>query len=425
MSSLALELFVGPAVVVDDEVNEPGTVACTIVEELKKAHFPVIRRRDIPPDDQIAHWQAMSLIVLDWDLLGTITISSNDEDSDDIDDGSATLLGVALPNRLKEDPRTDSLRFVRKLMNDLYCPIFIVSNLDVKKIWEELESGLDEDNIHDLKARVLVRSKTQAVDSLLEGLSKWIANHPAIYALKTWERGYERAKATLFNDFQQSAVEWPGILWKTSREDGTNPNHDLTETIYRNLLHRMDPHLFSAEIISSHTRSGSLDSVRRVLHQQAVLPVERLHDDVIMPGDFFIGEDEDHEPPQRIYICLTPACDLVARGESSDEIRMYMVTAALVRDDELSTPRAIKHKLGLNDSTTSFPLHHLVPEDAMYVVRFKNWFITTWGEAKNYRLGRLLDPYVTLLQQRNALFSQRQGLPRLPDSFYRPPPAAT
>ena len=416
MSSLAFELFLGPAVVVDDEVNQPGTTAHAVVEELDEAHFPVLRRREIPPDAEIAHWQAMSLIVLDWDLLGTISIDSADDDSDE----GSTVLGVTLPDSMRGGPTTDSLRFVRKLMAELYCPVFVISNHDVDKIWNQLKDGLDENDAQELTARVLVRSKTKSQGSLLEELNEWVARHPAIYALKTWERGYERAKAALFSDFQKSAVEWPGILWRTSGKDGVNPNHDLTETISRNLLHRMDPHLFCADVILSTEDPESLESVRQVLYQQAVLPVERLHPDVTMPGDFFFVEDDQQCPPRTIAICLTPACDLVARGGEADKIQMFMVKASLVRDDKLTTKRAIKDMLKSSDSTTSVLLHHLVPEDAMYVVRFKHWFVTTWGEVKGRRGGRLMEPYVTLLQQRNALFSQRQGLPRLPDKFYEP-----
>ena len=406
MNSLALELFVGPAVVVDDEVD---TGARALVDQLKEARFPVLQRKTIPPDEELAHWQAMSLIVLDWDLLGG-------------------PLGVAVPDSVRRHPRTDSLRFVRKLMDKLYCPIFIISNVPVRDIWRQLEKGLDAHEFRQLKARVLVRSKIQVEGGLLGELTQWIGKHPVIYALKTWERGYERAKTALFKDFQLSAVEWPGILWRTSYMDGVNPNHDLTETISRNLLHRMDPNLFSEDLIlskadgespSSTDNRESLESVRRVLHQHAVLPVERLHSDVTMPGDFF-WENEEQHPPPAIDICLTPACDLVARGQKVDDVQMFMVRAALVGDDELKNRKAIKHTLRSSDMTTSVLLHHLVMEDAMYRVKFKDWFVTTWGEVKDKRRGRLLDPYVTLLQQRNALFSQRQGLPRLPKNFYRP-----
>lgn len=416
MSSLAQDLLLGPAVVVDDEVNQANTVASSIVEELHEAHFPVLRRRVIPHDAEIAHWQTMSLIILDWDLLGTAGSISDSGASDE----STALLGMTLPDSVRRGPQTDSLRFVQKLMEELYCPVFIISNHDIDTIWTNLKDGLDEDETEYLMARVLIRSKVEAQGSLLEELSAWIAKHPAIYALKTWERGYDRAKAALFDDFQRSAVEWPGILWRTSSEDGVNPNHDLTETISRNLLHRIGPHLFKSDLILSSRQPESLDSVRKVLYQQAVVPASRLHADVIMPGDFFVEDDAQQSPPETINICLTPACDLVPRDGGADDIRMFMVQASLVGDEDLTSRKAIKDKLRSSDSTNSVLLHHLVPEDAMYIVRFKDWSVTTWGQVRNLRRGRLLDPYITLLQQRNALFSQRQGLPRLPDNFYEP-----
>ncbi len=416
MSSLALDLFVGPAVVVDDEVDQSETSAYAVAKELDDANFPVLRRREIPADQEIVHWQAMSLIVLDWDLLGTLSMDGSDKDTDD----GSTILGVTLPDRMREGPTTDSLRFVRKLMAELYCPIFIISNHDVDGIWNQLENGLNQEESRQLRARVLVRSKTQAQGSLLEELSEWIAQHPAIYALKTWERGYETAKISLFADFQNSSVAWPGILWRTSGKDGVDPNHDLTETISRNLLHRMDRHLFCEELVLSATDQESLGSLRRVLFQQAVLPAERLDPETTMPGDFFFEIDEQDYPPSEIEICLTPACDLVARGQDSDSVRLFIVRASLVPDKKLKSKRAIKSLLGKSESTTSVQLHHLVPEDAMYIVRFKDWNIKTWGEVKGRRRGRLMEPYVTLLQQRNSLFSQRQGLPRLPDGFYMP-----
>ena len=251
---------------------------------------------------------------------------------------------------------------------------------------------------------------------------------PQSTALKTWERNYERAKAALFKDFQLSAVQWPGILWHTSTMDGVNPSYDLTETISRNLLYRMNPYQFDKDIILSTGGTESLlstedtellASVRRVLHQHAVLPVDSLYTDVTMPGDFFWENGQQH-PPATIDICLTPACDLVARGkDGADGIRMFMVRASLVQDNEFKSKAKIRRMIRAGDTTTSVLLHHLVPEDAMYSVRFKDWCVTTWGEVKNKRRGRLLEPYVTMLQQRNALFSQRQGVPCLPKNFYK------
>ena len=124
----------------------------------------------------------MSLIVLDWDLLGT---TSTDEERDDSDEGGASPhLGMTWPDAVRRDPKADSRRFVHKLMDELYCPIFIISNVSVPTIWEQLEKGLDSDETQQLKARVLVRSKKRAKGALLAELNQWIGQHPAIYGLE-------------------------------------------------------------------------------------------------------------------------------------------------------------------------------------------------------------------------------------------------
>ena len=418
MSSLALDLFVGPAVVVDDQISRQNTGVQAVVRELEEANFPVIKLQELPSDDEIHHWQAMSLIVLDWDLYDAAQLAPGDTDGTISTEELLPSFGVAMPEAISDDPRRNSLRFVNKLLDELYCPIIVISNHDVQLIWRQLEENREENEIRQLRARVMVRSKTQSDDTLLAGLTSWISRHPAVYALKLWERGYETAKNSLFRDFQISDVEWPGILWRTAYADGVNPNHNLADTISRNLLHRMGPNVFSSDIITSVNLAESMDSVRRVLHQHAVVPAERLHSDVIMPGDFFAVTDSHIGVPDKVDICLTPACDLVPRENGDEDIRMLMVRAFRVPDSDLKKPKALRDRRRAEEQTTAAVLHHLVPESAMYIVRFKAWSITTWNIVKERRLGRLLEPYVSLLQQRNALFSQRQGLPRLPDNFY-------
>ena len=422
MNAPGHDLFQGPAVIIDDQINQPKTRAYAIATELEQAHIPVLRRTTIPTAAELRHWQSMSMIVLDWDLLPRI--STDDPAIDSV--GSSMPLGISVPSAAKGNPAIDAMGFVRRLMSELYCPVFIVSNLDPTSIKSELFAGLTETDRAQLNARVLVRSKKAEDVSLLEAVGDWVRAHPAIYALKVWERGYEMAKSALFRDLQASSVEWPGILWRTSDKDSVNPNHALTETITRSLQHRLNPSLFEENLILSEASAedkAPLDSVRRVLHQQAVVPSTRLHDNVIMPGDFFYQakvEDADTagpNVPDSIEICITPACDLVARKGDSEDIRMLIVVASRVPPSEYSN-RQKRDVLLPDDSATSVLLHHIVPDDAMYRVQFRDWYIRYWHEVKDNRRGRLLEPYVTLLQQRFAQYGQRQGVPRLPSRFY-------
>ena len=48
--------------------------------------------------------------------------------------------------------------------------------------------------------------------------------------------------------------------------------------------------------------------------------------------------------------------------------------------------------------------------------KFKKLRVEKFGKLKKQRIGRLLHPYLTRIQQRYALFLQRQGLPRIPEA---------
>lgn len=416
------DLFQGPAVIIDDEIGDAATKAYAIATELEAADFPVLRRNAIPSDSELRHWHSMSMIVLDWDLKPRTAITDSSEGSE----RSSIPFGVQSPASAKRDPAIDAAGFVRKLMSQLYCPIFIVSNLGESNIRRELGKELKGLDRLQLDARVMIRSKKIEESALLDALVKWVQTHPAIYALKIWERGYEDAKGELFRDLQASSVEWPGILWRTSDRDGVDPAYALTETITRSLQHRLNPTRFDKDRIVSEASSAEnapLDSVRRVLHQQAVVPATRLHNNVMMPGDFFYDYEEggvdaaERGVPASIDICITPACDLIARDGDTDNIRMLIVRAELVPSSEYNN-REKRDKLLPDDSGTSLLLHHIVPDNAMYRVMFRNWDIRHWRDVKRIRRGRLLEPYVTLLQQRFAQYGQRQGVPRLPSRFY-------
>jgi hypothetical protein len=404
MRELALKLLVGPAVIVDDEIFAEGAAIQDLVRELKEASFPVIERHEIPSSEEINHWQGMSVIILDWDLLGL----------------GESGIGVAVPSNVRRNPAVDPLRFVNTLMTHLYCPIYVISNLDTDSIWDQIETDRSHQMCRQLRARIMVRQKNLLVGNLLSELGSWISEHAAIYVLKTWEREYESAKRALFGDFQGSDVEWPRILWQTCEDDNVNADHFLTDTITRNLTHMMDLTSFSAELLAPKENIDSMDSVRRVLHQHAVVPVQRLHDNVIMPGDFFFQPSKDRTLPESIEICLTPACDLVDRDGNEDELSLLLVRAIRVPDSRFKSKAKIEKLMDTEYSTQTALLHHLVPEDAMYEVSFGDWRMASWGEMKMTRQGRLLEPYVTLLLQRNALYFQRQGLPRLPRDFYLP-----
>ena len=135
-----------------------------------------------------------------------------------------------------------------------------------------------------------------------------------------------------------------------------------------------------------------------------------------MPGDFFFLRP-DKGLPSEILINVTPACDLVPReGINIEEIEMTLVRADILPDKEYETKR--QHKDVLRDYLSSHVLFVLTDSAWPYKVQFKQWTRRTWGALREKRQGRLLEPHITLLQQKFALYFHRQGLPRLPEDYF-------
>ena len=51
---------------------------------------------------------------------------------------------------------------------------------------------------------------------------------------------------------------------------------------------------------------------------------------------------------------------------------------------------------------------------------FRKFQVKQFSDVKDQRIGRLLHPYLTRIQQRYALYLQRQGLPRIPEEAVAP-----
>jgi len=401
---MASDYFTGPAVVVDDKIDNPESDMARVLDQIEERSMPIVRMKALPSDDEIDNWRGFALIVLDWELQPV----------------AEEILGMASPSGLVDDNAARLSEFVDKLLERLYCPIFVISNQSLDAIKEELASRLT--TVRDqVDARVKVMSKTEVEDHLFDELSKWIESHPAVYAMERWERSYQDARTAMFRNFELTSGDWPRILWATSKDDAVNASFELTEIITRNILNRFNPLEFEDAVLTMTEEEAGvgddvLSTLRKVVHRAAVVPKEALHDDVIMPGDFFrTGAPE--APEAKIAVNVTPACDLVARqGKSPDDIRMVLLPGDLVSDNTLADAEKMKDL----ESRRESELVWVMRDDARpYRIWFRTWDTGTWGDLKGARMGRLLDPWLTQLLQRFTLHFQRQGTPHLSDDFYK------
>ena len=392
-------LFKGVAVVIDDEVHSADPKITNILKQVNDKNIPLMKYDSIPSEGVISHFQELSFVFLDWRLIKQ-NITDNDFAS-----------GVSVPAALQDHEVDENIDFIKKLKEVCFCPVFIFTNEGVDTVIDVLEEKGLYDRNKPNHIFIKQKSEIQGKTKLFREVEKWIKNNPSVYVLKEWEREYQKSKNKLFSEFEQLSPVWPKIMWKNFTDDGGNSSLDLGELISRNLHTRMAPFEFSDEILSKRGKKIERSEIRRVLEGAMYLANSNLHDDNINPGDVF-------KLSGKYYINIRAACDCVpdrsANGSTLDDVQLYLLKGSKLTDPKAKKIFRTKYGqfLEIDSQSILFPLHDGKSID----FRFKDLVIRSWKDIKDKRIGRILPPYINRIQQRYALYLQRQGLPRIPDS---------
>lgn len=383
-------LFNGVALVIDDCIDsENETDGITeILDQLRKKYIPFITETELPHKEKRKHYIGISFVILDWNLQSTIREE-----------------GATIPDNAKEKMYEENISFIKEMKSQCYCPIFIFTNDepdDVANILSNAKIPFDE------KSNVFIKRKNELIGEeypVIREIVEWIKSNPSMYVLKKWDIEYQKAKSRLFEGFQNYSPNWPSILWDTFHEDGENESLGIRELLSNNLYSRMKPFSFEERMIKG--RSSDENDVQKNKDElQNILEAERfiteLEEDDIGTGDVFL---EDPESENSLwYLNIRPQCDIV-RGENPD---LYCIRGKCVNINNLKVSQgqflekictAIVPYL-YNGKTIEF--------------QFRELEIIKWEDIKDRRIGRLLSPFITRIQQRYALYLQRQGLPRIP-----------
>jgi hypothetical protein len=397
------DLIVGPAVVVDDKVHQAEGVLQQILAQLSAAGLPVVQLAQLPTIDSLVHWRQLALIVLDWELSYSAA-----EDAD-------LPTGIAVPAILQGEAQEEVHDFIRALMVQTTAPVFILSNASVDEIREALDQNLG-DIKEALDRRLQVYSKSEVQIDLMDKLYHWISSKPSLVALKAWNREYVRAETAMFQDFDEASGDWVAAVHAAASADGIAPEIELREILSRNIVNRVGKVEFFPAFAQLEGSAPDGPGLRRVLNRGAVIPGHSLEDQGLGTGDLFVSETAS-SPYGEIRVVVTPDCELVR----AEELRITFLTAVRSVKSGLSKNR-IKQVLKGSDGHIWSCL--LTPDGDEYDIKLSGWDMVRitpteqglWSEHK--RIGRLMEPYLSHLQQNFALNVTRKGLPRLPDDFF-------
>lgn len=411
MTVTALDVVRGAAVVIDDRIGQETDID-DLLKQLDDEAVPTVRLKKLPPTDALVHWKQFALIVMDWALT-------------DVDEESEIEIprGVPVPSTLSRDVIARNIAFIAALLEQTALPIFIATNEAVDDVKTSLREAF-EGTAPIYAERVHVFSKNQLKPNVFETIGSWIASRPALQVLNAWRRAYVAAEIDVFHQFSRAQHDWVASIQRASRADEADIQVVLRDLIAANVLNRVGP---LEVVLGEVALDGALDdgaSLRRVLHHSAVVPDSSLAPSEVSTGDLFVPQGAS-EPFKEVRILLTPECDLTSRD---DKWRFTTLTATRNPRESRQPKRRAAEAWKWGSRELVLTVNLLTEDCAEYDVPVNEWSSETVTPNKtdgNFviwpgytRIGRLLPPYSTFLQQSFASVAIRKGMPRLPADLY-------
>ena len=375
------DLFSGIGVVIDEKINEeagtPNSIQ-KIISSLKENHVPLLEYRELP-DEMIKQFHSISFLILDWNLSGTEYISK------------ATI--------------DDNIDFLKKLHKVCYVPVFIFSDENI----HDIEVALETNNINLAKEPIFIKKKddVDTADKLFAEITNWLKQTPPAYLLKEWEKANREAKTEMLWSLTEAHPAWPKILMNSIKKDGGDQEIELVEMLQNNLNYRITCPSLDINLVKQQNIEGiTKEELRKILECERFVPIESL------PNHPFAGDI--YTIDEKYYLNIRPDCDIIRNAEKENK-DMYLISGEVV--DETKINAEDKNSITF-DSGEFFEKKHCCyiafVKGQILQFSLKELYIKSWNEIKYKRIGRLLPPYITRVQQKYSHYIQRQGLPSIP-----------
>jgi hypothetical protein len=395
MTAALPNLFKGIALVIDNGIGNEAQID-RILENINEGGGHYITLAGVPDDTcDLEHFAKVAFFIMDWNLIGET--------------------GVALPEGLEREMVARNIAFLRRLGKSRHAPVFIFTNNAPADVIAELKDDPElcqsvEDN------HILVRSKAEVVDRLYEVLEgEYVAELPSVLTLKMWERAYHKAANQLFIDLHNRTPYWPVIMWETFSSDDVPADFEMARLINRLVEARMEPlgldlqpFVEKVEQMADGNRAKYLKTMYSVLEGERFLRGDRLTDGIYAPGDVFCFTVNGD---QKVYkMNIRAECDCL----HGNDTELYLLKMQEKKDAESQIDRHNGKFMAEKDNEA---VVHAMFAGTTYAVQFRDLKIkkVTAIQAENgVRVGRLLPPFLTRVQQRYAGYFQRPGLPKVP-----------
>ncbi len=457
------ELFKGIAVIIDDEIDDPSSGISKIKTLIQNKNIPVVTYKEIPDKEIIPALANSPFIIVDWDYTyGALGI--------DTENGER----ISMPSDYKEYQEKIVIDFLTDVINNFFVPVFLFTSQDIDSIKISLDAaGLWQKDEN--RNRIFIKDKKELLKEtdLFNTIETWLRSMPPAYVLKIWELQAKKAKNNMFLDMYNHSPYWVEILWRMMKNDVVDYQHEFGEFITRSLCNRMEKCEFEEDIISreSETNFVTMQSYEYMNDEEETLPPDELHR--VLEGERYFTYKQDLLPKQfytgdlfkegnNYYLNIRAQCDLARENGGDYDPILYLIKGKKLRDKDIrldslelksdcslsfgsgTTVSLVKiaeicqNETQLNEINKKIYNHEnkILLRHGTFIERADKVIVSCIAgekaiqfsfeltvkkssELEAKRIGRILPPYITRIQQRCAQYAIREGVMPIPEELFR------
>lgn len=288
----------GVGIIIDDQASIAETTENRLVQSIMSAGIPMVTYDDIPDVSVIDSLGNISFIILDWDFT-KLPIGDSE---------------IHLGDELGRELKRTIISFLKVLLEKVFVPVFVITGQNFGDVKAELE---EDKIICDQKpSRIMLKTKSevQDYDSLKNSVIQWLKETPSAYALKIWENKAVLAKNQMFLDLYNSSPYWVNVVLKTLKEDSKDNkkvmNHSFNELLNNIFVNRMDDGLYH-EIEISNDCVSEKDEIKKVLQGGRYI----IYNEGSLPNISYVGDLYKKKDQDEYWLNIRAQCDLIRQDD--------------------------------------------------------------------------------------------------------------
>lgn len=394
----------GTALIVDDQINEKTSKINNVRIELEGEGASFLTYERIPEKKFWPTFGSLSFLIVDW------KIDSENE---------LGLMGVNIGSQRKHEQELEVMSFIEHVIEEHFLPVLLFSQEDLTPIRESIMQNTHLSSALSKGQLAIYEKADMSSKTIKECLVSWCEHNPSVYILKTIDSAMHQARNNLLKTLSKYDPHWPLVIYQTLKEDNSQAiDSELSELLIDSMIGRMASINYDENVMKQEPKTVETSELIN-LYSDAKLYLYPSGSSVSHhSGDVYRYIDETNN---KFYLInITAGCDLRSG-------KMLFLKGKPVSD----LRENYHEKFGLIEKA----VHSLVPAfDGNPCVEFKfpDYFTKKLSNSSDRvpvgdnpnqkvykRIGRLIHPYVTTIQERFSNYICRQGSIRPPKDILK------